>query len=349
VIDQAGRLLSAPNGDSDLAMRDKMFEFAHRLEEGYAQRIQEMLTPLVGPGRVRAQVVAQVDMSTTESTREQFNPQSQVVRSESVAEEAARNGAGNAGGVPGALTNQPPQPGVALPPGATPATAQSRAAAPGAAATPNNGTSTAVTGPDSTSRQSTRNYEIDRTMAYTRQPAGRVTRLSVAVLIDNLRITDAEGKTTETPVPPEQIERLTALVRDAVGFDAARGDSVNVVNSSFLGETPAVAGEMESVPLWERAWAQTLAKVLAGLVVLLIIIFSVLKPLTRGLINAAKSPGLRQGVLAAAVGGGGVASAGPPEVPAIAYEQQVAQARGLVAADPKRGAQVVKSWVSGDE
>ena len=77
-----------------------------------------MLTPLVGPGRVRAQVVAQVDMTTTESTREQFNPQSQVVRSESTAEEAGRNGAGNAGGVPGALTNQPPTPGVALPPGA---------------------------------------------------------------------------------------------------------------------------------------------------------------------------------------------------------------------------------------
>jgi len=189
VVDQAGRLLSAPNGDSDLAMRDKMFEFAHRLEESYAQRIQEMLTPLVGPGRVRAQVVAQVDMATTEQTREQYNPQSQVVRSESVAEEAARNGANAAGGVPGALTNQPPQPGVALPPGASPAVAQSGATPTGstqgtaAGATPNNANSTQVTGPDSTSRQSTRNYEIDRTMAYTRQPAGRVTRLSVGVIV----------------------------------------------------------------------------------------------------------------------------------------------------------------------
>ena len=108
VVDQTGRLLSSPETDSDTAMRDKMFEFSHRLEESYSNRIQEMLTPLVGPGRVRAQVVAQVDMTTTESTREQFNPQSQVVRSESTAEEAARNGAGNAGGVPGALTNQPP-------------------------------------------------------------------------------------------------------------------------------------------------------------------------------------------------------------------------------------------------
>jgi len=349
VVDQAGRLLSAPNSDSDLAVRDKMFEFAHRLEEGYAQRIQELLTPLVGPGRVRAQVVAQVDMSSTESTREQYNPQGQVVRSESTSEEAAKNGGSAAGGVPGALTNQPPQPGVALPPGASPATAQSGAApnpaAAGAAgATGATANATEVTGPDSKSRQTTRNYEIDRTMAYTRQPAGRVTRLSVAVLIDNLRVTDKDGKVTETPMPKDQLDRLTALVRDAVGFDAARGDTVNVVNSSFLGETPAVAGELESVPIWERAWAQTLAKVFAGLVVLLIIIFSVLKPLTRGLINAAKMPQLRQGALAVAGG-----APPPPEAPAIAYEQQIAQARGLVAADPKRGAQVVKAWVANDE
>jgi len=353
VVDQSGRLLSAPNSDSDLAMRDKMFEFAHRLEESYAQRIQELLTPLVGPGRVRAQVVAQVDMATTEQTREQYNPQSQVVRSESVAEEAARNGAGVAGGVPGALTNQPPQPGVALPPGSAPATAQTGANPPAGAATAanastNNASSTVVTTPDTTSRQSTRNYEIDRTMAYTRQPAGRVTRLSVAVLIDNLRTTDAEGKVTETAMPPEQLERLTALVRDAVGFDASRGDTVNVVNSSFLGAAPVTEGELETIPIWERAWVQNLAKVVAGVIVLLIIVFSVLKPLTRGLLNAARAPALRQGALAAATMAGG-AQAVQAEAPAIAYEQQVAQARGLVAADPKRGAQVVKAWVSNDE
>ncbi|HEU4780080.1 MAG TPA: flagellar basal-body MS-ring/collar protein FliF [Steroidobacteraceae bacterium] len=349
VVDQTGRLLSAPDTDSDTAMRDRMFEFSHRLEQSYSNRIQEMLTPLVGPGRVRAQVVAQVDMTTTESTREQFNPQSQVVRSETTAEEAARNGAGTAGGVPGALTNQPPQPGVALAPGATPAVAQSGATAAGGNAAGANGvntTGTAVTGPDSTSRQSTRNYEIDRTMAYTRAPAGRVTRLSVAVLIDNLRTTSADGKVTETPLPPEQLDRLTALVRDAVGFDATRGDTVNVVNSSFLG-TPAVEeGELESIPFWERAWAQTLAKVLAGLLVLMVIVFSVLKPLTKGLLTAARPSVLRQSALAAAIGVGGGGQA--VEAPGLAYEQQVAAARGMVAQDPKRGAQVVKAWVASD-
>ena len=266
------------------------------------------------------------------------------MRSESTAEEAARNGAGNAGGVPGALTNQPPQPGVALAAGRTPAVAQSGANAAAAGAKPaqrrDNADGTAVTGPDSTSRQSTRNYEIDRTMAYTRQPAGRVTRLSVAVLIDNLRTTDEDGKVTETPLPADQLERLTALVRDAVGFDATRGDTVNVVNSSFLG-TPAVdEGELESIPLWERAWAQTLAKVLAGLLVLLIIIFSVLKPLTT---RTARLPRARRCCARRRWPSARAAAGAAPEAPALAYEQQVAQARGLVAQDPKRGAQVVKS------
>jgi flagellar M-ring protein FliF len=351
VVDQAGRLLSAPNSDSDFAMRDKMFDFAHRLEESYANRIQELLAPLVGPGRVRAQVVAQVDMATTEQTREQFNPQSQVVRSESTSEDAAKNGGSGAGGVPGALTNQPPQPGVALPPGAQPAVAQSGqnntganpAGAAGASAAPN-AASTEVLGPDSKSRQSTRNYEIDRTMAYTRTPAGRVTRLSVAVLIDNLRTTAADGKVTESPLPPEQIERMTALVKDAVGFDAARGDTVNVVNSSFAGVAPVPEGELESVPFWEKAWVQDLAKLLGGIVVVLLIIFSVLKPLTKGLLTQAKQPPMLAGGGGAVVNVGG----GGGEVPGLAYEQQVAQARGLVSQDPKRVAQVVKTWVSTD-
>jgi flagellar M-ring protein FliF len=345
VVDQAGRLLSSPDNASEAGLRDRMFEFAHRLEESYANRIQEMLTPLVGPGRVRAQVVAQVDMATTESTREQFNPQSQVVRSESTSEEAGKNGSGNAGGVPGALSNQPPQPGVALPPGVAPTVAQSgQAGAPGT--TPNNAAGTEVIGPDSKSRQATRNYEIDRTMAYTRTPAGRVTRLSVAVLIDNLRTTAADGKITETPLPPEQIERLTALVRDAVGFDAARGDTININNSSFAGVAAVPEGELETVPFWEKAWVQDLAKLLGGVIVLFVIIFSVLKPLTKGLLTQAR----QQPQLLGAVSGGGNLIAGGPggEGQTLAYEQQVAQARGLVSQDPKRVAQVVKTWVSTD-
>jgi flagellar M-ring protein FliF len=267
------------------------------------------------------------------------------VRSESTTEEAAKNGGSGAGGVPGALTNQPPQPGVALPPGATPTVAQSGQPAAGAAgATPNNAGGTEVTGPDSKSKQSTRNYEIDRTMAYTRTPAGKVTRLSVAVLIDNLRTTAADGKVTESPLPADQIERVTALVKDAVGFDPTRGDTVNVVNSSFAGVAVVPEGELESQPFWEKAWVQDLAKLLGGVVVLLIIIFSVLKPLTKGLLTQAR----QQPLFLGGGGAGGAAAGGAGEAPGLAYEQQVAQARGLVSQDPKRVAQVVKTWVSTD-
>jgi flagellar M-ring protein FliF len=174
-----------------------------------------------------------------------------------------------------------------------------------------------------------------------------VTRLSVAVLVDNLRTTAADGKVTETPVPPEQIERLTALVRDAVGFDAARGDTVNVVNSSLAGVAAIPEGDLETVPFWEKAWVQDLAKLLGGVIVLFVIIFSVLKPLTKGLLTQARqSPQL----LSAVSGGSNLLAGGGPggEGQSLAYEQQVAQARGLVSQDPKRVAQVVKTWVSTD-
>ena len=117
VVDQQGRLLSAPQNDSELAQRERNFELTHRLEEEYVQRIEALLTPFAGPGRVRAQVVAQVDTSVTEEAREQYKPDSQIVRSEQTAETTSRDGSGPQG-VPGSLSNQPPTPGAALPPGA---------------------------------------------------------------------------------------------------------------------------------------------------------------------------------------------------------------------------------------
>ncbi len=115
VVDQQGRLLSAPQSDSELAQRERNLELTHRLEEEYVQRIEALLTPFAGSGRVRAQVVAQVDTSVTEEAREQYKPDSQVVRSEQTSEQTSRNGSGPEG-VPGSLSNQPPTPGTALPP-----------------------------------------------------------------------------------------------------------------------------------------------------------------------------------------------------------------------------------------
>jgi flagellar M-ring protein FliF len=358
VVDQQGRLLSAPQTNTELAQRERQFELTRRLEEDYAQRIEALLTPFVGPGRVRAQVVAQVDTSVTEEAREQYKPDSQIVRSEQTSESASRDGSGPQG-VPGSLSNQPPTPGTALPPNSAAATpAAAGAAGTGAAKTQGAAAANGATPapPDNTSRSSTRNYEIDRTMAYTKTPSGRLQRLTVAVLIDNLRTTGADGKAKSTPLTPEQLEHVTQLVKDAVGFNQERGDSVNVVNSPFREEANTPAGELEQVPLWEQPFVRDIAKIVAGLIVLLVLVLSVLKPLTRSLLSNARAAAPQvtfapDSPLPAGVGGGPsrVANGTLTSAPPLAYEQQLAQARTLVGQDPKRVAQVVRTWVAQDE
>ena len=338
VVDQQGRLLSSPQGQDEFAARDQQVEFTRQFEESYSQRIEALIAPLVGVGRVRAEVSAQFDMSAVEEAREQYSPDSQIVRSEQVSEER-RAGTGGAAGVPGSLSNQP----------------QGRA--------PN-----AVVANESKqdgSTQSTRNYEIDRTIAYTRQPAGRLKRISVAVLVDNVQVKGKDGKLTEVTLTPEQISRVTTLVKDAVGFDEERGDSVNVVNSAWSGDPRVAAGELESLPVWEQPWARDAAKLLIGLIALLALVFAVLRPLARQFagVLAAPSPlpsplalpGIASGdsgfpTMSDGAGRVSMSSAGyssaEATMSASAYEDQIAQARALVGEDPARVAQVVKKWVS---
>jgi flagellar M-ring protein FliF len=352
VVDSQGRLLSSPDKNSEFAAREQQMELARRMEEDYSQRIESLLTPLLGPGRVRAQVVAQIEMSSSEEAREQYRPDSQIVRSEQTSEESSRTGLGPQG-VPGALSNQPPTGGTALPPGAKPPANAAAAQAAGQAGAANQpaGQAAAAT-PDNLSRQATRNYEIDRTVAYTRQPAGRLQRLSVAVLIDNLRTTDANGNTVQTPLTEDQLGRINTLVRDAVGFDEQRGDRVSVVNQSFLPETPPEEQEFPSTPFWEKPILLDVAKIVSGLVVLVLLFLFIIRPLMRSLSSVVKTAmAAPQPVLPAAAGAGGDVQGGPGSRPvtAMAYEQQIAQARSIVAKDPVRVAQVVKDWVQKDE
>ncbi len=345
VVDQQGHLLSAPRKNDDAAATSEQFEYARKLEEIYGQRIEGLLSSVVGEGRVKAQVVADVEMSTTEETREQYRPESQIVRSEQLAEEASRSGSGTQG-VPGALTNQPPQPGVALPPNATaavtPATGTPAANAAAPAATP-------AAPPDNTSKQTTRNYEIDRTISHTRLPAGRIKRMSVAVLVDNQRVAGKDGAQAEKPLTQAQLDNLTKLVKDAVGFDEKRGDSVNVINASFSTQAPEKI-DIDAEPLWQRPIFRDMVKLGLGAVVLLVLSLGVLRPLVRGLLNPVKAQ------LAAP------RDAGPRQIEAdllpkssqvtkqatADYEQQVAQARAMAGQDPRRVAQVVKAWVAED-
>ncbi|MDB6089964.1 MAG: flagellar M-ring protein FliF [Gammaproteobacteria bacterium] len=354
VVDQQGHLLSAPEGHDEFSLREQQFDMVHRLEEDYTQRIEALLTPMIGSGRVRAQVVAQMDMAVSEEAHEQYKPDSQIVRSEQLSEQTNRDGSGPQG-VPGALTNQPPAGGVAQPaPNAT-AVAKNAAdakatAAPAAGLTQPVAGGAAGSASDSTSKQTTRNYEIDRTLAYTRQPAGKLKRLTVAVLIDNLRTADKDGKTKETPLTPQQLEHVNQLVKDAVGFDESRGDNVNVVNASFTTEAAAPESDLQTPAFWESPLFLNIAKLLAGLLVLLVLVLAVLRPLVRSLVGPARAAVQFMPRPGETVAGNSpaVPAASAKEI-AVTHEQQIAQARTLVSQDPKRVAQVVRGWVAQDE
>ena len=373
VVDQQGRLLSSPGSHDEFALGEQQFDMIHRLEDDYTQRIEGLLAPMIGAGRVRAQVVAQMDMTVSEEAHEQYRPDSQIVRSEQISEQSSRDGSG-AGGVPGALTNQPPPAGVAQapPPNTAPqnAAANTAAGAAGAAANAANKTpatgATGLTQPiggagaggdSNSSKSTTRNYEIDRTLAYTRQPAGKLKRLTVAVLIDNMRSTDKDGKVKEVALTAQQLDHVTQLVKDAVGFDEARGDNVNVVNASFTAEPTAPEGELESPAFWESPLFLNIAKLVAGLAVLLVLVLSVLRPLVRTLVGPTRSPvqlmpRTAESITTEPIQAGGNNPALPgadPKAVALTHDQQVAAARTLVNQDAKRVAQVVRGWVAQDE
>ena len=373
VVDQQGRLLSSPEGHDEFALREQQFDMVHRLEEDYTQRIEALLAPMIGAGRIRAQVVAQMDMAVSEEAHEQYRPESQIVRSEQISEQSSRDGSA-AGGVPGALTNQPPPAGVAqAPPNTAPqnntnannANGAANAAA-GAAASKAPAGATGLTQPvggtgtgsdASSSKSTTRNYEIDRTLAYTRQPAGKLKRLTVAVLIDNMRSTDKDGKVKEVALSAQQLEHVTQLVKDAVGFDESRGDNVNVVNASFTTEPAPPEGELESPPFWESPLFLNMAKLGAGLVVLLVLVLSVLRPMVRTLVGPTRPPvQIIPRVAGETVDNEPLHAGNNPALPgadpkaiALTHDQQVAAARTLVNQDAKRVAQVVRGWVAQDE
>jgi flagellar M-ring protein FliF len=336
VIDQQGRLLSAPEGRGEDALRDQQLDYAREVEENFAQRIEALITPIVGIGRVRAEVSADFDMTASEEAREQFSPEG-VVRSEQVAEE---RGVGGARGVPGAAANQ----------------VQNAAAGAGVV-----GDESARSGPSSV--QSTRNYELNRTVSYTRQMGGQLTRLSVAVLVDNAQVPAPDGTLTDTPLTPEQIERITQLVKDAVGFNEERGDRVSVVNAPWRDAPIEDTADMASTPIWERAWFLDALKAIGGLVALLVLILTVIRPMVQrfnALLPAAAPqpdvtfaptrlpvPTTESGALAAAgaesASSSGSASEPRPRIP-TRYDEQIDLARSLVNEDPARVAQVVKKW-----
>lgn len=330
VVDQSGRMLNSPDSSTDHAMSANQFDHKRRVEESYVQRIEDLLSPIVGLGKVRAEVVADLDFTVSEQTEETFDPQKTVVRSEETSFNERRGDELAAQGVPGATSNKPPVSGNA-----------------GATADPE-----AQLKPIDTSREALRNYEVDRTVRHTRQATGEIRRLSVAVIIDNRESADAAGDVVSTPRTPEEIEQINSLVRETVGFDATRGDTIQVVNSSF--ETIAIGEAPEAIKFWETPAFRDVLKQGLGAMLVLIVIFGLLRPMSRGLLQAAGAPQLVNAGGAALPGSRMLAVedsdaqsalAAPTNIP---VEQRIENTRKLAADNPETVAQVVKTWVAED-
>jgi len=340
LVDQAGSLLNSPDDNSEAAVSTRQLEYTHKLEESYKRRIVELLEPMVGAGRVRATVTADLDFTVTEETHENYDPQKTAVRSEQTSNESRKGGDG-AEGIPGALSNQPPgTSGAPVIPGATP-TPGSPAASAGQAGAANQ--AAAVTGPSSNSQKSTRNFEVDRTLAYVKQPTGTLKRLSVGVVLDDWQKVGEDGKVSTQPMSDADLKRFTQLVRESIGLKDDRGDQLNVMNQAFRGNGPA--GPMESTPIWEAPWVPSVAKQAVGAGLVLLVAFLILRPLMKSLTKTPRgNPRIEEGEDRVSLSGQG----GKPIKLQASFEQQIAAARTLVGQDPKRAAQVVKDWVAAD-
>ena len=303
----------------------------------------DILEPVVGRDNVKAQVTAEVDFSQTESTSEQFRPNqtpdSSAVRSQQVLESRGSS-TKTATGVPGAVANQPPAPSAAPINGANPA--------------PNAGGQQG-TEEQTNKRESTTNYEVDKTVKVVRGSTGAVKRLSAAVVV-NYQSAEDKGKTVTKALTPEQIEQMTALVRETIGFNRERGDSVNLMNTPFQ----VTAAPTTDTPLWKQPEVVDLAKTFAWPVGAVLFAALVLMGLVR---PALKGSAPAKAAAAKPVAGGQLDAleAETPERPALAApsrkdevlpatpeQLRLEDARVLAKENPVAVANILKTWLNGD-
>ena len=326
VIDQKGRLLSSPASSADMMLTGTQFDYTRKVEERYAQRIIDIISPIVGMDGVRAQVVADIDFTAKEQTRESYLPEQTALRSEQLYRESSD--LPGAVGIPGALSNQPPPSG----------TTEEFLGEGDASAAPVRNTSRSV-----------KNFEVDRTISHTRNSPVSLNRLSVAVVIDYRTLAGKKGKIEKVPLEAGEIERITALVKEAVGLNEARGDTINVVNTPF--QLPEEVEPVPEIPIWEQPWVLSLAKQLLGVLAVLFIAFGVLRPMLRNLSTHGKNAAARalpagQSAGQLALGEDQLTLGGPAPMNG---QQLMDMASTMAKEDPKRVAQVLNTWVARDE
>ncbi|HSW04647.1 flagellar basal-body MS-ring/collar protein FliF [Aquabacterium sp.] len=334
IVDQNSSLLSAPPEAGHQGLDTQQLQYLQQVEASYLKRVIEILEPALGRDNLRATVTAEMDFNQLESTTEEFKPNQAgeaTIRSSRSAE-ASNAATATPSGVPGAASNQPP----------------TAAAAPlQGAASPLQAAQTGSAGGNGR-KENTVNYEVDKTVSMKRQAVGAIKRINAAVLVNHRGSTDAKGKTTSTALTPEELDKLTSLVRESIGFNKDRGDSVKVVNIPFRVEA---APKIDEVPMWKQPWLVDLVRasaVPAGLTaVALMLVFAVVRPALRQIV-----PPPAPKVLEALVDDTMKLPEPVIEEPLILEQpktnRQLEGARLLARDNPAAVANIVRNWVSGE-
>ena len=347
VLDDTGKLLSqSPDGGASNGVDAQQLAYVQQIEQQYTRRILDLLEPVVGKNNVKAQVTAEVDFNQTESTSEQhrpnLSPDASAVRSQQIVESGAAPAAQPPTGVPGAVSNQPPQGSTAPINGANPPpTAANAQQQPGAAG--------------QGKRESITNYEVDKTTRVTRGGMGAIKRVNAAVVVNYQSVSEEEGKPpVAKALSPEQIEQMTALVRETIGYSKERGDSVNLMNTPFLADAAPAA----DLPLWKQPEVVELAKSLGWPVGLSLAVALLLLGLVRPVLKGRKSatpaqdsaPGGQLNALASeelerpAL----PAPEQPQDLQPTAEQLRLEDARRLARENPVAVASIIKTWVNGE-
>ena len=332
VVDQSGALLSDAETDEGLKRSERDLALARSIENNLNDKVANILTPWVGSHRFTTEVSALVDFTRATETEEIYNPDLVALRSEQSSEQERVGAGAIEGGVPGTLTNQPPEFNEVEEGGAEETPERSRRV------------------------QTTRNYEVDRTLSYTQHQVGRIQRVSVAVVVDDKPVTNAEtGELTAEPWSTEELQQLNEAVRSAVGFNAERGDTVSVVNRPFYREPVA---EMEAVPFWSQAWFADILKQSLGGIALIVIIFGLIRPMFKNLSQAGDLVKEHESMAIADLSSAreAVSEEAVPGLPSVvnidpsdSNQEKMETVRNLIDDDPARVAQVVKHWVNEGE
>ena len=340
VSDSNGRLLNSGSADSVSARARKEYEIEQKREAQYLEKIDAILIPVLGLGNYTAQADVSMDFTAVEQTQRRFNPDMPAVRSEMISEQ---NSIGRIiAGIPGALTNQPPMDSN-IPEQAN-----------------GGGNSTPV--PGNSSKESTRNYELDTTISHTKQQTGVIRRLSVSVAVDHISSINAAGEAVITPLAQQELLNIRRLLQGGIGFDVTRGDSLEVVSIPF---NRIDLGVIKEPAIWEQEWFMPMFKLFLGASVIIVLILAVVRPMLKKLIfpdggivdHEVDDSDLDLGNDAMNVlseefdeGQVGFSADGSLMLPNLHRDEDVLKAvRALVANEPELSAQVVRGWLLEDE